>query len=111
MEQLGRLQDEIATFDSNTARQIIRDELGCEQLEDVFSELSDEPVAAASLAQVYRGRLLNGTEVAVKVQRPNALPTISKDLYVMRKAAGVVTQLSNNLTATTTDFKALVETF
>jgi predicted unusual protein kinase regulating ubiquinone biosynthesis (AarF/ABC1/UbiB family) len=111
MQELSRLQDEIATFDSNTARQIIRDELGCEQLEDVFAELTDEPIAAASLAQVYKGRLLNGTEVAVKVQRPAALPTISKDLYVMRKAAGVVTELANRLTAQTTDYVALVETF
>jgi len=110
MDELARLQDEIATFDSETARDIIRQEYGCE-LDAVFSELSDEPIAAASLAQVYRGRLLNGAEVAVKVQRPNALPTISKDLYVMRKAAGVVTELSNRLTAQTTDFKALVETF
>lgn len=110
MAELSRLQDEIATFDSDTAREIIRKEYGCE-LDEVFSELSDEPVAAASLAQVYKGRLLDGTEVAVKVQRPNALPTISKDLYVMRKAAGVVTELANNLTAQSTDFKALVETF
>lgn len=111
MTELSRLQDEIATFDTATARNIICEEYGCEKVEDVFSEISDEPIAAASLAQVYRGRLLNGTEVAIKVQRPKALPTISKDLYVMRKAAGVVTELSSNFTAQRTDFKALVETF
>ncbi|CAK0829660.1 unnamed protein product [Prorocentrum cordatum] len=111
MDELSRLQDEIATFDSDTAREIMRSELGVEDLGKVFAEISEEPVAAASLAQVYKGKLLDGTEVAIKVQRPNALPTISKDLYVMRKAAGVVTELSNTLTATTTDFKALVETF
>jgi predicted unusual protein kinase regulating ubiquinone biosynthesis (AarF/ABC1/UbiB family) len=109
MDELSRLQDEIATFDSDTAREILQNELG--DVTKIFSEISEEPVAAASLAQVYKGKLLDGTEVAIKVQRPNALPTISKDLYVMRKAAGVVTELSNNLTATTTDFKALVETF
>jgi len=111
MSELSSLQDNIATFNSDEARRIIEEELG-RPIDEVFSELSEEPVAAASLAQVYRGRLLEGgQEVAVKVQRPGALPTISKDLYVMRKAAGVVTELSSRLTRQMTDFKALVETF
>ncbi|MEO0539776.1 MAG: AarF/ABC1/UbiB kinase family protein, partial [Cyanobacteria bacterium P01_A01_bin.105] len=50
-------------------------------------------VAAASLGQVYRARLFSGEEVAVKVQRPNLLPTISRDLYIMRWAAGWIAPL------------------
>jgi predicted unusual protein kinase regulating ubiquinone biosynthesis (AarF/ABC1/UbiB family) len=49
--------------------------------------LSPTPVAAASLGQVYQGRLLSGEEVAVKVQRPNLRPVITLDLYLMRWAA------------------------
>merc|ERR1712176_1047295 len=50
-----------------------------------------EPVAAASLAQVYLATLNDGnnTKVAVKVQRPQVLSTVSKDLYVLRRAAEV----------------------
>jgi len=111
MEELSRLQDKIPTFDSELARSIIEAELG-RPIDEVFSELSQEPIAAASLAQVYKGKLLsNGLEVAVKVQRPEALPTISKDLYVMRKAAGVFTELSQRFTRQMTDWKAFVETF
>lgn len=56
----------------------------------VFQSLSPEPVASASLGQVYRGRLrpeLGGDEVAVKVQRPAMLESIALDLYLMRSFA------------------------
>jgi aarF domain-containing kinase len=47
--------------------QVIKLEYGIEDIGDVFAELSVEPVAAASLAQVYKGKLLTGETVAVKV--------------------------------------------
>lgn len=64
------------------------------------------------LPQVYRARLRsNGQEVAVKVQRPGALSTISKDLYVMRRGIGVYEQLVKRFTAQTTDYQQLLSTF
>jgi hypothetical protein len=64
------------------------------------------------LLQVYRARLRsNGQEVAVKVQRPGALSTISKDLYVMRRGIGVYEQLVKRFTAQTTDYQQLLSTF
>merc|ERR1719230_1819366 len=59
-------------------------------LMEVFDEFAEEPVAAASLAQVYRARLREtGEIVAVKVQRPSVQALVSKDLYVLRRAAEV----------------------
>ncbi len=56
--------------------QVIQDELGAPWYQ-VFAELTPEPIAAASLGQVYRGRLKTGEDVAVKVQRPGVLETVT----------------------------------
>jgi predicted unusual protein kinase regulating ubiquinone biosynthesis (AarF/ABC1/UbiB family) len=88
LDELAYLQDSVVPFDSDVARRQIEAELGG-PVSDFFATLSEEPIAAASLAQVYSGTLLDGTKVAVKVQRPNVLGTVSKDLYVLRRAAEV----------------------
>lgn len=87
LEELVKLQDQLPPFDNAVALRQIQSELG-HPIKEIFSELSPAPVAAASLGQVYRGRLLTGEEVAVKVQRPNLRPILSLDLYLMRWAAG-----------------------
>lgn len=87
LEELIKLQDQLPPFDNAIAYQIIETELD-RPISEVFSELSPKPVAAASLGQVYRARLVTGEEVAVKVQRPNLRPVITLDLYLMRWMAG-----------------------
>ncbi|MCP6762329.1 MAG: AarF/ABC1/UbiB kinase family protein [Fischerella sp. CENA71] len=87
LEELVKLQDQLPPFDNAIAYRLIETELG-RSVEEIYSELSPSPVAAASLGQVYRGRLHSGEEVAVKVQRPNLRPVITLDLYLMRWAAG-----------------------
>ncbi|MGH8002830.1 MAG: ABC1 kinase family protein, partial [Brasilonema sp.] len=87
LNELVKLQDQLPSFDNALAYQIIETELE-RSIDEIFSELSPSPVAAASLGQVYRGRLMSGEEVAVKVQRPNLRPILTLDLYLMRWAAG-----------------------
>ncbi|GAB1537564.1 hypothetical protein NUACC21_02090 [Scytonema sp. NUACC21] len=87
LDELVKLQDQLPPFDNAIAYQIIESQLE-RSVDEIFSELSPNPVAAASLGQVYRGRLISGEEVAVKVQRPNLRPRLSLDLYLMRWAAG-----------------------
>ncbi|TAE58434.1 MAG: AarF/ABC1/UbiB kinase family protein [Nostocales cyanobacterium] len=86
LEELIKLQDQLPPFDNDLARYIIETELD-RSIDEIYSELSPQPIAAASLGQVYKGRLITGEEVAVKVQRPNLRPVITKDLYLMRWAA------------------------
>jgi predicted unusual protein kinase regulating ubiquinone biosynthesis (AarF/ABC1/UbiB family) len=86
LEELIKLQDQLPPFDSKIAFEIIERELDLE-VEEAYKEISAVPVAAASLGQVYKAVLHTGEEVAVKVQRPNLLPVIRLDLYLMRLAS------------------------
>ena len=89
LNELAILQDSVKPFATTDAISIIEKELGA-PLGEFFEEISEQPVAAASLAQVYRAKLKStGEFVAVKVQRPGILATVSKDLYVLRRAAEV----------------------
>ncbi|MGB3298410.1 MAG: AarF/ABC1/UbiB kinase family protein [Phormidesmis sp.] len=92
LDELIKLQDQLPPFPNEVARQTIYRDL--DRLpEEIYSTFSAEPVAAASLGQVYKARLYSGEEVAVKVQRPNLMPTICRDLYIMRWAAGWIAPL------------------
>ena len=87
LDELIKLQDQLPAFEQKIAYQIIETDLG-RSIAEIYQEISPQPVAAASLGQVYRGRLHSGEEVAIKVQRPNLRPTLTLDLYLMRWAAG-----------------------
>jgi len=88
LKQLQLLQDQVKPFSSIKATKIIAANLPKgTKLTDVYKDPVNsfrEPVAAASLGQVYKAELLDGTEVAVKVQRPNMLENITLDLYTVR---------------------------
>jgi len=88
LDELAVLQDSVKPFETAVAVASIEKELGG-PLGQFFTEISEEPVAAASLAQVYKAKLVTGETVAVKVQRPSVLSLVSKDLYVLRRAAEV----------------------
>ncbi|XHX80695.1 MAG: ABC1 kinase family protein [Stenomitos frigidus ULC029] len=86
LDELIKLQDQLPPFPTPIALALIEAELD-RTVNEIFSQISPLPVAAASLGQVYHARLYTGEEVAVKVQRPNLLPVITLDLYLMRRAA------------------------
>jgi predicted unusual protein kinase regulating ubiquinone biosynthesis (AarF/ABC1/UbiB family) len=82
VKELATLQDQVPSFPTADAFAIIEKELG-RSLHEAYVEIDSEPIAAASLGQVYRARLHTGQEVAVKVQRPNLESTISFDIAIL----------------------------
>jgi predicted unusual protein kinase regulating ubiquinone biosynthesis (AarF/ABC1/UbiB family) len=87
LEALSRLQDRVEPFPFEEVERTIAEELGVRPSK-IFVELDAAPIAAASLAQVHRGRLRDGREVAVKVQRPGIRKTVLEDLEAFAEIAG-----------------------
>jgi len=77
--KLGALRDAAPTVTFKEMRKVIEEELE-EKLADVFSDFNEEPIAAASIGQVYRATLLDGREVAVKVQYPGVAQAVRADM-------------------------------
>jgi predicted unusual protein kinase regulating ubiquinone biosynthesis (AarF/ABC1/UbiB family) len=86
VKALGELQDNVPSFPNEIAFARIEKELG-RKINEVYQEFDVEPIAAASLGQVYRAKLFTGEEVAVKVQRPNLVAIIKGDIEILRKVA------------------------
>lgn len=86
IKELSKLQDSVPTFPHREAMAIIERELGGRP-EELYTAIDPEPVAAASLGQVYRARLFSGETVAIKVQRPHLARIINFDLAVLRRIA------------------------
>ncbi len=82
IRELRKLQDQIPSFPFSEVELTVVEDLGGE-VSDHFAEIDPEPVAAASVAQVHRALLGDGTEVAVKILRPNIRETVERDAKVM----------------------------
>ncbi|HEY5540113.1 MAG TPA: AarF/ABC1/UbiB kinase family protein [Coriobacteriia bacterium] len=85
-EELAKLQDEMEPFPFEQAKAEIEAQFG-EPLCDLFAEFDEAPTAAASIGQVHMAKLVDGTPVAVKIQRPGIHEVIEADLDILRTQA------------------------
>jgi len=104
-EALSELQDNVPPFSSDQAQEVLRSELGDKKYKALKRIDLDNPVASASIGQVYRGfaEVQNGTkiemkEVAVKVQRPDVLAEIALDLFIVREFAPYYQKITGSAT-------------
>lgn len=89
-DPLAMLQDKVAPFDGQQAKQLIEEELGA-PLEMWFDDFDIKPLASASIAQVHTAKLKsNGREVVLKVIRPDIRPQIDADIKLMYRVARIV---------------------
>lgn len=86
IDELAKLQSNVPPFEYAEVQKIIKEELGADPHE-VFAEFSTEPLAAASIGQVHKAKLHNGSVVAVKIQRPNIIKKVEEDLSIMHSLA------------------------
>jgi len=89
--ELRALQDDVHPFRLAEVEATLERELGL-SVEQLFLEFEETPVAAASIGQVHRAVLPNGSRAAVKVQRPHAPRQIEADLQLLYQAARLVRQ-------------------
>ena len=107
MAEMVKLQDQLPPFPNEIAMRFIAEEIG-QPPENVYAYLSESPIAAASLGQVYKGQLKTGEDVAVKVQRPGLAEQITKDIYIIRILAKWAT---NNVSQIRSDLVSIVDEF
>lgn len=105
VDELASLQDRLPPFPNDQAYKVIEEELGC-PYDQIYAELNPEPVAAASLGQVYKGKLLTGEIVAVKVQRPGIIDILVLDIYLLQQLS---TWVQKNISFIHTNIRALTD--
>jgi ubiquinone biosynthesis protein len=84
--ELCKLQDNVPPFDGELAKEIVEKELE-RPIKSVFSSFTAKPVAGASIAQVHKAKLKDGTHVAVKIQRPDIKKVMDMDLAILHDLA------------------------
>ncbi|APG27610.1 ubiquinone biosynthesis protein UbiB [Syntrophotalea acetylenivorans] len=87
--ELGKLQDKVPMVPAGSIREVIETEFG-QSVETLYAEFSFSPLAAASIAQVHRGKLHSGEEVVIKVRRPDIARIIETDIDILQGLAYLV---------------------
>lgn len=87
IEELKNLRDSVSPIEYSEVEKIIHEEFGMSP-KDIYKKFEPIPIAAASLGQVHRATLMDGTEVVVKVQKPGIVEIITEDMSSLSKIIG-----------------------
>ncbi|HHV73530.1 MULTISPECIES: 2-polyprenylphenol 6-hydroxylase [unclassified Thermoanaerobacterium] len=104
INELSKLQDDVPPVEFDTMRQIVEDELG-DKISNLFLTFDKEPIASASIGQVYKAVTREGNDVVVKVQRPGVYEKITADIIILKTIAKI---LNERLTDSPVDFLDVV---
>lgn len=92
IQELQKLQDRVETVDMDI-REILETEFAI-NVDDHFQEINPTPLATASIAQVYKGKLTNGDEVILKIKKPNVQAVIEDDLLLIKDIVKLISTYS-----------------
>ena len=87
-DELAKLQDRVPPFCGQEARRIVEKAYGCD-VSEIFSNFDETPLASASIAQVHAATLHDGSDVVVKVLRPDVHKFVKRDLEVLHLIANL----------------------
>ena len=90
VEELSSLVDDVPPVPFASIEEVLASDLD----RDLFVRVDPEPLASASIAQIHRGQLANGVEVAIKVRRPGIEETVARDLDLIRSTARLLDKRS-----------------
>lgn len=108
LKALTELQDAVPPFPTEMADAILETELG-RPVGELFEDISEKPIASASLGQVYKATLRDGPQVAVKVQRPGMEDVVGLDLYLLRIGAPTVKKVLSLISPVNQDLAGLID--
>ncbi|WP_144283712.1 ABC1 kinase family protein [Chryseobacterium echinoideorum] len=92
IQELQKLQDRVEVIEMNV-EEILENEFNI-SVKEYFKEINPKPIATASIAQVYKGFLLTGEEVILKIKKPDILPVIEDDLLLIKDLIKLISAYS-----------------
>lgn len=96
IQELEKLQDDVPPFSFELVKQQIKSEFG-RDVKDIFTSFDEKPIASASISQVHKATLRDGSKVAVKVQRPDVRKIMEIDVEIMKYAAKLLEKHMPNI--------------
>lgn len=84
IHEFSKLQSQVPPFDLEHAKKIVEEETG-KTINEIFTYFDTKTIGSASIGQAYRARLKNGTDVVVKVQRPDAYTKVTTDIALLKE--------------------------
>ncbi|MBT3981290.1 MAG: hypothetical protein HOE90_08040 [Bacteriovoracaceae bacterium] len=96
IDEMKKLRDQVKGIPFEEAREVIERQLG-QKIEDVFESIDPDPIGTASIGVVYKGILKDGTDVVVKVRRPNIAKSIQTDFEILEYLVVQIEKVSEDI--------------
>lgn len=94
--EMRKLQDQVPGIPFSKAKEVIESSLK-KNIDDVFSEIQEDPIGTASIGIVYQGKLKNGEQVVIKVRRPNIVKNLETDFSILHFIISQIEKVSQEV--------------